>query len=183
MAKKILAFGASSSKKSINKQFATYAANQVAGGEVNLVDLNDFEMPIYSIDRELENGFPEEVKQFAKHIEEADGIVVSFAEHNGCYSAAFKNIFDWTSRYQKGVWLDRPMLLLSTSPGPRGAKTILEIAANKFKFMNKNTLAAFSLPSFGQNFSEEGIKDAELAAAFKAQLEIFTKAMETVVAS
>ena len=58
MNKKILAFGASNSKQSINRIFANYAAHQVSEAEVNLLDLNDFEMPIYGIDRERESGIP-----------------------------------------------------------------------------------------------------------------------------
>lgn len=59
----ILAFAASSSRKSINKQLVTYAASIlkseiISGAEVEIIDLNDFEMPIYSIDREEENGIP-----------------------------------------------------------------------------------------------------------------------------
>ena len=44
--KKIIAFGASSSKASINKQVAAYAANQLKNAMVEVLDLNDFEMPI-----------------------------------------------------------------------------------------------------------------------------------------
>ena len=51
--KKIVAFGASSSKKSINKDFATFVASQVKDVDVLVLDLNDFEMPIYSIDLSL----------------------------------------------------------------------------------------------------------------------------------
>ena len=40
---KVLAFGASSSKKSINKRFAIYAANCIPNAEINVIDLNDFE--------------------------------------------------------------------------------------------------------------------------------------------
>jgi len=53
---KIIAFGASSSRQSINKQLATYAASLVAAAEVEVLDLNDFEMPIFSQDKETELG-------------------------------------------------------------------------------------------------------------------------------
>ena len=96
---KVLAIGASSSKASINKQFASFAANQVDGAEVITLDLNDYEMAIYSSDRENETGIPAQATKFRSLIEEADGIVISFAEHNGTYSAAFKNIFDWFGRF------------------------------------------------------------------------------------
>ncbi len=126
MSKKILAFGASNSKNSINKKFATFAANQIADAEITLLDLNDFEMPIYSIDREQEGGVPNLAKQFKSHIQNADGIIVSLAEHNGSFTTAYKNIYDWMSRLEGSVWEQQTMFLLSTSPGGRGGKTVLD---------------------------------------------------------
>ncbi|MFT5167436.1 MAG: chromate reductase [Saprospiraceae bacterium] len=178
MSKKILAFGASNSSQSINKQLASFAANQVTDATINLLDLNDFEMPIFSIDREIASGIPQLAQQFKDHIKNADGIIISFAEHNGAYSTAFKNIFDWISRIDGDVWASKPMLLLATSPGARGGITVLEIALNKFKFMNKNTIASFSLPSFNQNFSiEGGIVEEILAKTFEEQLKLFRESL------
>ena len=48
---KILAFGASSSNNSMNKKLASFVANKIAPQEAILIDLNDYEMPIYSDDR------------------------------------------------------------------------------------------------------------------------------------
>ncbi|MCP4441767.1 MAG: NAD(P)H-dependent oxidoreductase [Aureispira sp.] len=176
--KKIVAFGASSSKESINKKLANFAANQVDEASVYLLDLNSFEMPIYSVDKEKESGIHPLAVAFKEYIKDADGIVISFAEHNGAYSAAFKNIFDWISRIDQDVWMNKPMFLLATSPGARGGQTVLDIAVNKFKFMNKNTITSFSLPSFYQNFSEEeGIKEETLAKAFTEQLNTFAEAL------
>ena len=178
MTKTIVAFGASNSKNSINKKLANFAANQVAGATVNLLDLNDFEMPLYGIDLEKESGIPALAHDFKEQIKNADGIIISFAEHNGAYTVVFKNIFDWISRIDKDVWMNKPMYLLATSPGGRGGKTVLEIAVNKFKFMNKNTVVHFSLPSFGQNFSvENGILDDALLNEFQTQLQIFQNAL------
>ncbi|MFK8008623.1 MAG: NADPH-dependent FMN reductase [Saprospiraceae bacterium] len=178
MSKKIVAFGASNSKNSINKKLAIFAANQVENAEVNILDLNDFEMPIYGIDKEKESGIPTLAHDFKAHLKNSDGIIISFAEHNGAYSAAFKNIMDWVSRMEGSTWEDKPMLLLATSPGGRGGQTVLEIAFNKFQRMTKNTVAQFSLPSFGQNFSaENGITEEELLKSFKEQLKIFTLAV------
>ncbi len=178
MTKKIVAFGASNSKNSINKKLATFAAKQVEDATINILDLNDFEMPIYGIDKETESGIPTLAHDFKAHLKNSDGIIISFAEHNGAYSAAFKNIMDWISRIEKDVWESKPMLLLATSPGGRGGITVLEIAVNKFQHMNKNTIASFSLPSFGQNFSEEnGITEEDLLKSFNEQLNIFTLAM------
>lgn len=178
MGKKILAFGASNSRKSINKQLANYAAHQIVDADVSLLDLNDFEMPIYSIDREKETGIPDLARQFKQQIKEADGILISFAEHNGAYTAAYKNIYDWVSRVERNVWEDKPMFLLATSPGGRGGKNVLELALSRYSFANKNTIASFSLPSFSQNFSpESGIADADLRATFFEQLQLFSEAL------
>ena len=149
--KKIIAFGASSSKASINKQLATYAANQFKDVEVEILDLNDYEMPIFSTDKETDNGIPQLAHDFYSKLGTADLIVISFAEHNGAYSAAFKNIFDWTSRINAKTFQEKQTLLLSTSPGPRGGSSVLEIAKNRFPFQGAVVKGSFSLPSFYEN--------------------------------
>lgn len=161
--KKVIAFAGSNSKNSINKQLAEYAANQISNVEVEVLDLNDFELPLYGIDLENELGIPDNAHAFLDKIKKSDGIVLSFAEHNGAYSAAFKNIFDWMSRIDGKLWSDVPMLLMATSPGGRGGASVLEIAKGRFPYMGGNIVADFSLPLFNDNFSENGIKDLELA--------------------
>ncbi|WP_300978134.1 NADPH-dependent FMN reductase [Flavobacterium sp.] len=165
--KKILAFGASSSANSINKQLATYAAHQFANATVEVLDLNDYEMPIFSEDKEAKTGIPQLAHDFLTKLGSADVIVISFAEHNGAYSTAFKNILDWTSRINGKTFQEKPTLLLATSPGPRGGASVLEIAKNKFPFQGADVKGAFSLPSFATNFdAEKGITNE----ALKAQL-------------
>lgn len=161
--KKIIAFGASSSKTSINKQLATFAANQFQNASVEILDLNDYEMATYSVDKEKENGIPQLAQDFYTKLGTADLIVISFAEHNGAYSAAFKNVFDWTSRINAKTFQEKPVLLLSTSPGPRGGSSVLEIAKNRFPFQGAVVKGSFSLPSFNDNFdAEKGITNEYL---------------------
>lgn len=163
MTKKILAFGASSSKKSINKQLATYTANLFKNAKVDLLDLNDFEMPIYSIDKEKEDGIPQLAHDLYEKIGASDLIVISFAEHNGAYSSAFKNIFDWMSRINGKTFQEKPVLLLATSPGARGGSSVLEIAIKRFPFQGAIVKGSFSLPSFNDNFdAEKGITNEDL---------------------
>jgi NAD(P)H-dependent FMN reductase len=170
----ILAFGASSSKRSMNKALATYTANNIPNVKVTVIDLNDYEMPIYSIDREEKEGIPELAIQFKELIKNSDGIIISFAEHNGVYTTAFKNIFDWISRIEKVVWCDKPMLLMATSPGGHGGKSVLEVAHQRFSRENSNEIPTFSLPSFNQNFNPEiGITKPELAKDFDTAVTSF----------
>jgi NAD(P)H-dependent FMN reductase len=175
---KIIAFGASNSSKSINQQLAIWAADQLDNVNTTVLDLNDFEMPIYSIDREKESGIPDKAKNLKDLINQADGILISFAEHNGSYSAAFKNVFDWMSRIGRPIWSDKPMFLMGTSPGGRGAKSVLDTATNAFPHQGGNVVAVFSLPSFQQNFdSDIGITDDVLGGEFKTQLNKFNEAL------
>ena len=150
--KKIIAFGASSSKQSINKQLATFAANQFKNVTIEILDLNDYEMPIFSVDKEKENGIHPLAQEFYAKLGSADLIIISFAEHNGNYSTAFKNILDWTSRINAKTFQEKPMLLLATSPGARGGSSVLEIASKRFPFQGGIVKGSFSLPSFYENF-------------------------------
>jgi len=152
---RILAFAASNSSVSINQQLAQYAASLAKGAEVETLDIHDYEMPIYRHDREEESGIPELAHDFLARIGEADALIISFAEHNSTYSAAFKNLFDWCSRVGREVWQDKPMLLLATSPGGRGGKSVLEFAVNSAPRFGANVVGNLSVPSFGENFDSD----------------------------
>lgn len=176
--KKIIAFAGSNSQNSINRKLVTFATGLLSDTQVEMLDLNDYEMPIYSIDREQAGGIPALASEFKSKIQSSDGIAISFAEHNGAYTVAFKNVMDWMSRLEGSVWDDKPMLLLSTSPGGRGGKSVLDLATNSFAHMNKNTITSFSLPSFQKNFEEgTGITDPELAERLKDQVVAFEQTL------
>ncbi len=175
--KKIIALGGSNSKNSINKALATYTANQLENSEITVVDLNDFDLPLYGIDLENEKGIPQDATRLDDLIAAADGLVVSLAEHNGSYSTAFKNAYDWISRINQKVWKGKPMLLMATSPGGRGGATVLQTAMVTFPRMGANVIASFSLPSFHTNFSEEGIQDEELNADLNQKIRLFQEAI------
>ena len=152
---KILAFAASSSKKSINKQLVNYAANLIDDARVQLLDLNNFEIPIFSEDREKVLGQPAKAQEFLDHIANSDAVVISFAEHNGSYTAAYKNIFDWCSRIKPKVFQNKPMILLSTSPGARGGAGVLSAAMGSAPFFAGNVKGSMSIPSFHDNWDKE----------------------------
>ncbi len=161
--KKIIAFGASSSSTSINKQLASYAASLFDNCSVEVLDLNDYELPLFSVDKEKANGIPTLAHNFFNKLGTADLIIISFAEHNGAYSAAFKNTFDWISRINAKTFQEKPMLLLATSPGARGGSSVLEIAKNRFPYQGASVVGTFSLPSFYDNFdTEKGIINEDL---------------------
>ena len=145
---KILALGASNSKNSINKKLAAYATTFFENAEINIIDLNDFEMPLFSVDKENISGYPKEAHDFLSAVGNAD-------------------LLDWASRINGKVFQEKPMLLLSTSTGARGGKSVLEAAKTRFPFHAARIIDTFSLPEFNKNFSEsDGIITPELKQTF-----------------
>jgi NAD(P)H-dependent FMN reductase len=171
---KLLAFGASSSQSSINKTLAAYTANLLAENKVNtkldveVIDLNDFELPIFNTDLEKDLGTPVLAQSFFNKIGQADAIIISFAEHNGSYTAAYKNIFDWASRIDQKVFQHKPMVLLSTSPGAGGASNVLAAASGSAAYFSGDVKGTYSLKSFYDNFDLE--KNIPKSEAIKTAL-------------
>lgn len=169
---KIIAFGASFSSTSINKKLASYAAHQFEDADIEVLNLPDFSVPMFTVDIEAANGHPENAKKFITKLEEADLLIISMGEHNGSYQAAFKNLFDWASRIKAKTFGGTKMLLLSTSPGARGGLSVMDQALNRFPRHNAEILAHFSLPNFNDNFSKEnGITNEELNQKFQTIIE------------
>jgi chromate reductase len=169
--KKVIAIPGSNSLESINKKLAMYVANQVKEAEVESIDLNDYNLPIYGSDEEKLRGIPMDAKNLDNKLSEGDAYVISLAEHNGSYSVAFKNAFDWLSRIDGNVWKEKPMLLLSTSPGERGGATVLEAAKVSFPYLGGNIIDSYAFPSFYDNFKEDRITNSEIDTRIQQMVE------------
>lgn len=177
MQRNILVFGASNSRKSINSEFAQYAASQLKNVDLAVVKLHDFALPLYSVDLEQESGIPENAYKFFSLIQASDGIVASFAEYNGLYTSAFKNLWDWISRIPMekrfNIWDGKPMFLLSASPSPRPSNNVTKVSLELFPKFGATIVASFYLNVFQQNFRDNQINDLALKNAFNTQLEEF----------
>ena len=184
---KILAFAASSSTKSINNQLVRYAASQLKGAELEdveteILDINDYELPLFSEDREAQLGQPELAKSFLDKIANSDAVIISFAEHNGSYTVAYKNIFDWASRINPKVFQGKPMVLLATSPGPGGASSVLAAATASAPYFDGVVKASLSVPSFYDNFDiEQGrVTNEEINGQLLAALNSLLEGQESL---
>lgn len=181
----IIAFAASSSRESINKQLVTHAAQHYqskvdSDTQIEILDLNDFEMPIYSIDRETLAGIPDAAHVFFQKITDADALIISYAEHNGIYTAAFKNIFDWASRIQRKVFQDTPMVIMSASVSKNGGANVLKVAIDSAPHFGANVVASFSVGPFSDVFdSSEGcLSDPELVQSLHSSLTKLSLALD-----
>ena len=167
---KLLAFAASNSRNSINAALARHAAERLRDEfapqvEIDFLDINDFEMPLYSADREATRGIPQHAHDFHARIGAADALLISYAEHNGHYPAAFKNLFDWTSRLGKSVYQGKPAIYLAASPGPGGAASVLAAAMGSAGFFGAEVKGSLSVPGFHDVFdaSSGALNDAALS--------------------
>jgi NAD(P)H-dependent FMN reductase len=169
---KIVAFAGSNSSVSINRKLVELVLRSFPNEEIEFLDINDFEMPIYSIDRE-KNGFPDQAIKFRNYMAGADAIICSMAEHNRSYTVAFKNILDWCSRIDMNVFAGKPMLLMSTSTGGYGGGNVMNLAKAFFPRCGARVVDTFSLPSFKDNFNDGAIINPDLNEELKLKIETF----------
>lgn len=174
---KILAFAATNSRNSINRALVEHAATRLKtrfqpDAEIEFIDLNDYEMPIYSVDRERESGIPAAARSLFDRIGAADEVLVSFAEHNGLVTAAWKNAFDWMSRIDAKVWQNRPMVMLAASPGPRAGANVLASQEMLAPFFGGEIRGKLGIGTWSEAWDAESgrLTRAEDSAALDAAL-------------
>ena len=123
---RILAFAGSTRSGSFNKllvQNAAEAAKQ-AGAEVTVVDLKDFDLPLFDEDIEA-TGTPAGATRLKQLFIDHDALLIASPEYNSSVSAVLKNAIDWVSRSalgepMKAAFLGKVAVLLAASPGGLG---------------------------------------------------------------
>lgn len=167
---KILAFAGSNNRQSINQQLALSTARLLPQARVDTLQLDDFDLPIYSELREQALGVPVQVTAFLQRIAAADGLIIAFAEHNGTFTAAFKNLYDWASRAQRHILQHKPALFLSAAPGPGGAQSVLQAAVKAAPYMGARLTGTVSVANFHQVFDHEAqlVKDSAVFLQLQA---------------
>lgn len=166
---KITAFAGSNSSTSINKQLVTYAS-YLLSKTVEIIDLNDYKIPTYSIDIEKTEGISEEVKRFYNQLISSDYIIISFAEHNACFTAVFKSYMDWCSRIDPKFLTEKKIFALSTSPGGYGGRNALEAGTKLVTKLGGTVIDEFALPKFNENFKNGKIQELKLDEELKDKI-------------
>ena len=156
---KIIAFTGSNHSKSINQHLLKHAANLIENHEVEVLDLRDYESPMFSLDLEAAEGQPEILKELEAKISESSILLIAVPEYNGFMPSFFKNTIDWLSRINRAFLKDKKIVLLSTSPGGYGGKQSLEHTASILPRFGGEVIATFSLGSFYEAVNlENGFK-------------------------
>ena len=127
---KLLIFAGSTRQASFNRKLAHAAAAQArsASAEVTLIELADFDVPLYNADLEAK-GTPPDVMKLKHIMFEHPAWIICSPEYNGSYTALLKNTIDWVSSPVKSdpAWQDgfksftgKVVGVLSASPGAMG---------------------------------------------------------------
>lgn len=167
---KILVFAGSSRRGSYNKKLAREAADaaKAAGGEVTLIDLADYPMPLFDGDLENESGLPENAKKIKELMKSHQAFIIASPEYNSSISGLLKNTIDWASREETDdepplvCYKGKIVLLLSASPGGLGGLRALihvrSILGNIGCIVLPDQL---SIPTAHEAFDDDGhLKDA-----------------------
>ena len=170
---RIVTLAATNHRSSINQLLVRQVASHLDSKNQTDLDLNDYELPIYSQDLEEAIGIPEPAHQLLEQLKTADLLMISFAEHNGSYTAAYKNAFDWMSRIRQKVYDGINVATLSASPGPGGASSVLAQANQSMPFFGAKLVFTRSVANFGDHVSNGRLTDtltAEIARELTTSL-------------
>jgi NAD(P)H-dependent FMN reductase len=129
-APRILAFSGSARRESFNRKFlaAAVMATREAGGEVTLIDLDDFSMPLYHGDLEDAQGMPENATKLVALITAHDALLIASPEYNSMITPLLKNTIDWCTRGDENPFEGKVAAVVSASPGMFGAVRSLKMA-------------------------------------------------------
>ena len=180
---KTMVFAASNHSQSINRALVGYAATRLqslhSAAQIEFADLNDFEMPIYSIDRETADGIHPLAQSFFDKIGAADALLVSFAEYNGYVTAAWKNIYDWMSRIDSKAWQDKPIVILAASPGPRAGANVLQTQEFTAPFFGMDIKGKHGVGKWSEAWDGQTLTNADDVRAVDAALVALIEAVAT----
>jgi chromate reductase len=163
----LLVFAGSTRQQSFNRRLAqaTAALAREAGAQVTLLELSDFDIPMYNADLEAQ-GTPADVLRLKQILWEHPAWVICAPEYNGSYTALLKNTIDWASSPVKNhpEWQDgtRPFRgkvagMLSASPGALGGlRSQSHLAPLLINLECWLAPQAFALGNAGSAFDDQG---------------------------
>ena len=96
---KTLVFAGSTRQQSFNRRLAAVAAQAARdlGADVTLLELADFELPLYNGDLEAQ-GTPDKVRELKAIVHAHPAWIICSPEYNASYTGLLKNTLDWLSR-------------------------------------------------------------------------------------
>ena len=173
---RILALAGSARRDSFNKKLVSIAAGgaKQAGADVTVIDLADYELPLFNQDLEAEKGLPAAAVALKKLFVEHHGLLLACPEYNSSITPLLKNTIDWVSRSAPGepalsAYKGKVATLMSASPGAlgglRGLVHVRSILGNIGVVVLPEQVA---LPTAHQAIGEDGrLKDEKMQASIE----------------
>ena len=169
---RILAFSASARRESLNKKLlaVAVAAAREAGGEVTLIDLNDYTLPLYHGDLEEAEGLPANAVKLIELIAGHAGLLIASPEYNSMITPLLKNTLDWCSRAEDDPFPGKVAAVVSASPGPFGGVRSQKLAQQLLLQLGCHVVPVQSiLPRADKAFDAAGaLTDARALKAVQA---------------
>ncbi|HEY8994428.1 MAG TPA: NAD(P)H-dependent oxidoreductase [Lacunisphaera sp.] len=180
-APKILAFSGSVRRESLNQKFLETAVDAVrtAGGEVTLISLKDYPLPLYNGDLEDAEGLPANARRLIDLIESHAGLMIASPEYNSMNTPLLKNTLDWCTRADDNPFTGRIAAVISASPGALGGIRSLKLAQQLLLHLGCHVVPGNAmLPQANKAFGPDGkLTDTR---ALKTVNELAATLVETV---
>ena len=161
---KILLISGSTRHKSYNRKLIGIVEQEFINLNflAKVIDLKNYELPIYNGDYEDRHGIPSNAKKLKKLFKTSQGLFISTPEYNGGIPALLKNTLDWISRKDEGEKSLESFTgivagLVSASPGMKGGKRALQKLRQQLQDLGVTVInEEFSLSKADSRFSKEG---------------------------
>ena len=160
----ILVFAGSARRGAFSKQLAAAATSALAewGAKPTLIDLAEYDAPLYNGDLEDEHGIPENVLEFRRLVATHHGLAIATPEYNGFVTPLLLNLFCWASRPSPGddfggVFQNKPVALMASSPGRLGEVRVIPRLRDAVAELGMVPVPGFvTVAAAGNAFTEEG---------------------------
>lgn len=157
---RILAFAGSARRESFNRKLLNVAIQAVRekGGLVNLIDLNEFAMPLYHGDLEDRDGMPPNAMKLVDLIVAHTGLLIASPEYNSFPTPLLKNTLDWCTRAEDNPFVGKVAAVVSASPGAFGALNSLRHVRHLLLHLGCHVVPSYtSVPKAGDAFDDRGV--------------------------
>jgi len=163
----IIAFAGSNRRGSINRAALTLAVEGAtrAGATVEVIDLREYEMPLYDAEWHSANGLPETARRLREKMRNASGLLIASPEYNSSITPLLKNTIDWLSQsVESGIGAGGGRMpfdgkivgLLGASMGAFGAIRALPHVSFIFSNLGSVVLPVMAVPSADKLFAADG---------------------------
>jgi chromate reductase, NAD(P)H dehydrogenase (quinone) len=179
---RVLVFGASLRRESLNERLAALAANviEAQGAHAERATLSEFDCPSYDPDDEIETGMARGALRLSARLLETDAFLIASPEYNASMPGVLKNVIDWASRIRPQPFNGRQGLLMSASPSMAGGNRGLWALRVPLEHLGSRVYPdMFSLAQAHLAFGADGqIANPELMARFERTIECFLDLVE-----